>query len=250
MSIAPPEHQLEIKINGKAVFFKCLDQNSKDVALDIWSGGVYPLTELKKIIGPGPKAIVDVGANVGAFSVLMAGTWPESQIFAFEPGYPAFLLLTENAKLFKGISVFHCGLGKGEHLLPLHAGAYGPVGNSIGKSSLNRKAIAEVVIRDAGRVFGELGVGEGDIDIVKIDTEGCERPILESLQEFLPRIKVIFVEYHSEDDRRWIDAKLAASHHLFGGKAIGPHRGEFCFLRRDLAAEFEHMEITAPGVML
>jgi FkbM family methyltransferase len=248
MSIAPPEHQIEIKINDQPVYFKCLDHNSHVISLEIMSGNVYPLADLLTSLGPAPKNVVDIGANVGAFSVLLAGSWPGSRIFSFEPGEAAFRLLAENAKLLPGIAVFNCGLGKGEHVLSLRSSTYGPVGNSLGKSDLNREILAEVTIRDAARAFNELGLAE--VDIVKIDTEGCERPILESLQDFLPRIKVLFLEYHSENDRRWIDAKLADTHYLFSGKASGPHRGEFCFLRRDLAAESAHMEITAPSEML
>jgi hypothetical protein len=130
----------------------------------------------------------------------------------------------------------------------LHSNPYGSVGSSLGKSTYNFQASTEVVIHDAKNVFAKLRIAEADI--FKIDTEGCEVPILNSLKDFLPQIKVIFIEYHSEDDRRWIDSMLAATHYLFSGKALGPHRGEFCFLRRDLAAEFDNMEIKAPSEML
>jgi hypothetical protein len=35
------------------------------------------------------------------------------------------------------------------------------------------------------------------IDILALDTEGCERPILDRIRSRVPKIKVIYVKYHS-----------------------------------------------------
>ena len=65
---------------------------------------------------------------------------------------------------------------------------------------------------------------------MKIDTEGCEVPILRSLEKFLPEVKVLYVEYHSERDRRLIDGILAETHVLWRGHVNLAYRGEFCYL--------------------
>ena len=72
------------------------------------------------------------------------------------------------------------------------------------------------------------------IDILKLDTEGCEVPILRSLQKHLPEIKLVYVEYHSDRDRRLIDCLLAKTHVLWRGHVPLAYRGEFCYLNRKL----------------
>jgi len=47
-------------------------------------------------------------------------------------------------------------------------------------------------------------------------------------------MKLIYLEYHSDRDRRLIDALLADTHVLWRGHCGLVHRGEFCYLRRDL----------------
>ncbi len=60
---------------------------------------------------------------------------------------------------------------------------------------------------------------------------------------------MIYLEYHSETDRRRIDALLEPTHLLQGGVAHHPHRGEFCYVARSvLPADSSHarMEIRPP----
>jgi hypothetical protein len=56
------------------------------------------------------------------------------------------------------------------------------------------------------------------VDVLKIDTEGCEMPILKEMGEVLSSIKIIHLEFHSEDDRREIDRLLGDTHSLVVGK--------------------------------
>src|SRR5690606_34270988 len=69
-------------------------------------------------------------------------------------------------------------------------------------------------------------------DCIKLDTEGSEVPILEALAPLVADTAVVFVEYHSEGDRRRIDLLLGGTHILAGGRITGPHRGELTYARR------------------
>ena len=70
------------------------------------------------------------------------------------------------------------------------------------------------------------------IDILKIDTEGCEVPILEALSDLLPSVKVIYLEYHSDDDRKAFDRLLGDTHLLLHGHMM-VHLGEVTYVARD-----------------
>ena len=72
-----------------------------------------------------------------------------------------------------------------------------------------------------------------EIDFLSIDTEGSEIPIIESCPEAFLAAKVIYLEYHAEEDRRRIDGLLGDSHVLTAGRVHYPHRGEFAYVRKD-----------------
>ncbi len=57
------------------------------------------------------------------------------------------------------------------------------------------------------------------------------------LKRFLPTIKLIYVEYHSDRDRRLIDLLLARTHSLWRGRADLIYRGEFCYLNKKLVPD-------------
>ena len=52
------------------------------------------------------------------------------------------------------------------------------------------------------------------IDILKIDTEGCEINILQSIKAFLKKISVIYLEYHSEQQGIIIKNLLSKTHNI------------------------------------
>ena len=58
-----------------------------------------------------------------------------------------------------------------------------------------------------------------DVSVV-LDTEGCEVPIFESLGDLLPSIKVVYLEFHSEPDRKTIDRMFGATHFLAVGRVL------------------------------
>ena len=66
-------------------------------------------------------------------------------------------------------------------------------------------------------------------DLVKIDTEGSELEILQSLS--IETTQAIFLEYHSLDDSRKIREFLAPQFHLAREKAEG-ELGTYIFIRK------------------
>jgi FkbM family methyltransferase len=51
---------------------------------------------------------------------------------------------------------------------------------------------------DAGRQYDALGLPH--LDVLKIDTEGCELEILESMGKCLDMVDYVLLEYHSEGE--------------------------------------------------
>jgi len=227
--------------------FQCVDHNSQVISVAVLKGETYPLGPMRALFSGETLTVVDIGAHVGAFATLVSIHWPGSTILSFEPNAASFRCLTANLESLPGVRVFPFALAQDEHRLPLHGSEFGAAGASLGESPVNTGADGSVEVKDAGRTLAALDVTA--IDILKVDTEGCEVPILRSMSRLLVTAKVIFASYHSEQDRRIIDTMLGVTHDLCSGRIEGPHRGAFCFVRRGLITGSERMRIDLPAAL-
>lgn len=66
--------------------------------------------------------------------------------------------------------------------------------------------------------------------MIKIDTEGCEVEILRNLEPYFQDFSLVYIEYHSEADRREIDSILASTHSLLFSSALQVHRGNVTYI--------------------
>ena len=89
----------------------------------------------------------------------------------------------------------------------------------------------EIQLKKADGVLKELKINK--IDILKIDTEGCEVEILESLQKILSETDYVLVEYHSEKDRRKIDS-LLENFNVFSSNAFTINCGQVKYINSKL----------------
>jgi FkbM family methyltransferase len=201
------------------------------IANDIFAGITYPNVGFVSEV----KTIFDVGANVGAASVYFATAYPNAQIYAFEPGSAPFSLLRQNVAPLRNVRVFPFGLFSREQTPSLFQGKNDSVESSLWHSSRTGSESEEIRLVCAPEFLAQHGITQ--IDMLKVDTEGCEVPILRSLTPYLPAVKVLYVEYHSERDRRMIDEMLAATHVLWRGHINFAYRGEFCYLNRELVPD-------------
>jgi len=122
------------------------------------------------------KIIVDIGAGLGDYAILVAMRFPESVIYSFEPDINYFNLLRNNI---------------------VRNGAYNVVPINAAISSLND-------------LFTHTHT---DIDVLKIDCEGCEFSILNNMSiRYLKRVKKITMEYHKKfGDERGVIGMLKSS---------------------------------------
>jgi len=224
------------------------DETSYDVFDKIWTGSTYPFGVLNNLVKANNKVIVDIGANVGGFSLFAARLWKGSTVYAFEPGDRAFQCLYRNLAHAPGARAYPFGLARGDHKLMLHGSSFGSVCGSVCEVENHDPDTETIEIRDAASSLAKLGIGK--IDILKIDTEGCEVPILRSLEELLPKTGAILLEYHKEDDRRTIDNMLAPTHYLCRAKVTSPHRGEFVYISREIiSGAVDNIRIDLPEAL-
>ena len=95
---------------GLAGFGRALNRLYENRNHDIYSNG--ELTVLKKILKINPSIIIDGGANVGDYSLMVTRTIPKCKIYSFEPVKSTFNKLTENIREYSWIHPIMTGLFK------------------------------------------------------------------------------------------------------------------------------------------
>jgi FkbM family methyltransferase len=168
--------------------------------------------------------ILDIGANVGSFAAWALERWPGAHVHCYEPLPDNFALLRRNLDHVAGRSVSLNNFA---------------VGNpSLTRLYLGRNNCGEASFYDVGEqstAFVEVNTRAPDIlpkaHIVKIDTEGSEVEILTRMTSL--DFDAIMLEYHSEANRRKIDA-LLQDYVLAGGHIRHPNRGTLKFAHKRL----------------
>jgi FkbM family methyltransferase len=190
--------------------------------------GRIPIERLKR-----PPVILDVGANVGIFALYAKLAFDrDATVHCFEPYAPVVELLRYNLAGFENVQVHPFGLGVSNRTAELLCTQKLTVANSMRPELVpNPSSRAPIDIRNAGDVWNELGLKE--VDVLKLDTEGAEVEILESLGDRLNCIRVVLAEYHTQDDRRRIEA-LLPSHRLIEKLEYEARRGVVKYVRADL----------------
>jgi FkbM family methyltransferase len=133
----------------------------------------------------GLRTILDVGGNVGLFSMLARHYFPEALIHSYEPDPEIFSLLKRNTE---GIGVVAHNAG-----IASSGGQAAIVKNGSSLStSLNLVTGGPIRIVSIRSALDQLG---DTIDLLKLDCEGGEWSILKD-RETLRRAKYLAMEYH------------------------------------------------------
>lgn len=192
--------------------------------------GMYDLPEVVR-----PEVIFDVGGNIGIASVYFALRYPQATVYAFEPLPENLELLRRNTRDFANIHVQPYGLsnrkGTFTYCMSDNPASFG--GGTFCSVGHNPQRSVELPLRTPAQVMDELGLRY--VDVMKIDTEGSEFPVIEAMAgEIVQNVQAYVGELHGVDD--WAFCGRLAPSHLVG---VQKHYSVRCFpfmaLRRDLA---------------
>jgi len=139
--------------------------------------------------------IIDIGANVGFFSMLCSDLFSQSKIYSFEPIQETFQCLEKNLIGYANARAFNLAIS-----------------DFTGKAKMNFNDQDSVVsqIADHGSVDVEVKKLDDiivenkidNIDILKIDTESFEAHVLRGGTEALKKTKYLFIEVNMETDNQ------------------------------------------------
>jgi FkbM family methyltransferase len=164
---------------------------------------------LNPYLGPGylqlseDAIVIDVGANIGDFTVHVASLCPRGRIYAVEPLADNVEMIVLNSGLngISNVEIVQVALGASEGEVEIDvAGSHSSTYYRTRDAATQRVRLTTLAI-----LMKEHGIDR--VDLLKMDCEGAEWDILPCSDEILPRIRQICMELHLAGG--WTSEKLA-----------------------------------------
>lgn len=175
--------------------YQCASTTDLATAIELFAHGVYPMS----LVTPSSDMqVVDVGCNVGYFSLLVADHFRHLQ--------PSFTLIDANLRVLNQ-ACWHLNLN-GLTAKPIHAIA-GSQSNTFWVNNLNSTTSASFILESNPSWHNRLltpvkvkpvavsGLIGGEVGLMKIDIEGDELSFLSKESDLLCRTAQLFIEWHT-----------------------------------------------------
>ena len=176
---------------------------------------LYHQSYTKHFSIPSGSLVVDVGANVGVFSLFAART--ARIVYALEPSSANFSLLRSNTARAKNIVPLNLACARADGDASLDVGS-DPVSFSLaGNGSPCQRETVGVI--SLATLFERYKIER--CDFLKLDCEGCEFEIvLESDPVLMRRIDRIVMEYHDHRSNRFSHRDLLQALERLGFEVV------------------------------
>lgn len=155
--------------------------------------------------------ILDIGANVGSFSLWANMRWPQSRIHAYEPHPGTFRILTENLKALNNITCHNVAVYPSDNELEPFWSRYAGDGEA-GLVAYMEKIFQNLPQTQILKVPILHPRELPKADIVKLDVEGAEALIIENMN--FKEVSLILLEYHNSENRDAIENLLINDFYL------------------------------------
>jgi len=186
-------HLKEINYLGHTVYS---DNVTTPVTLQSYPSEIYNIA--KYINLNNRSLILDIGANIGHFSITLSSLYTKSMVYSFEANPDIYKLLLKNVKEISQITPFNLAVGP-EGNMPFY---YVP-GKSAKGSFIKSNAIINLgdvraselnidVVELSAETCSKLDIPV-TYDLIKIDVEGFEYSVLDALDKI--KTKYIYLEF-------------------------------------------------------
>ena len=160
----------------------------------------YRMLQVLARKGVRPKTVIDVGANIGQFTVAATKTFHNITVHAFEPLPDAAAKLRRRTASLPGVTVHEVALGDREATATLRVSR-----NSVSSSLLSMRPAhgeafpesvtvenIEVPVTTLDRALG--GIGLIHPVLLKIDAQGYEAHVLQGASATLAQVALVLIE--------------------------------------------------------
>lgn len=191
-----PQHGLKVKC-----------KTADYLGRHLYKRGIYE-AELSGFLGAhlpfeAGDVFLDVGANIGWHSLLLARKHPDLQVYAFEPEPENIALLQHNIRIngLTNVEVIPraASFEEGEQEFYLYAD------KNAGRHSLlpiNEGKVITVPLTTLDHFIKERGLSPKSIKLLKIDVEGYELNVLRGAESLVGEAPVILLEFSPEYMRK------------------------------------------------
>jgi FkbM family methyltransferase len=142
--------------------------------------------------------VLDVGANVGQFGTSLRAEGYRGKIVSFEPISTAYEILAENTAADPNWDINHLGLGNKAGQAAINVSVESVFSSLLPstQAAINHSDMATVTRVETIEVrkLDDIYPGGSPNTLLKIDTQGYERQILEGARSLLPTLKGVFME--------------------------------------------------------
>jgi FkbM family methyltransferase len=149
---------------------------------------------IMRLVSP-DDCVIDIGANIGWYSMNIAKTYPLTNVHAFEPIPKTHYILEQNIKLnsLKNITTHNFGLSNEKKDITFYFYPEGGVNAS--SANLSERADAELIICHVEKLDDYVSANKLNVDFIKCDVEGAELFAFQGAKETLQRDKpIVFTE--------------------------------------------------------
>jgi FkbM family methyltransferase len=200
----------------KPVMFICKPQSK--VERQIINNGLYSphiLSFMVSFLSQG-SIILDVGANIGAYTVPLAKAFPEIEVHAFEPNPYAIAHLRRNITLnrLSNIRLYEMGLGDEPCVLELNAFDSKDLGSSSFISPQRAGSKSEPIPVQVEKLDNIYAKDTREISLIKIDVQGFEFKVLKGACELISRNRPYILLEHEDVNFSTTEEALAAKRNL------------------------------------
>lgn len=170
--------------------FDCLFINYKQIFYD----KIYDFPKLDEV-----RTVIDVGANVGLFSNYMSYKKEVRVIHAVEPTQKAFSELQNQFYYYNSVIPYKLAIHYSNGKLNMNVNTHSSIFSTFLGNQNSGDSVEEVEVKTLPEFMNSVRLPT--VDLIKIDVEGLEYEILNSMsdQEVLRGSNWI-IEYHANDD--------------------------------------------------
>lgn len=147
-----------------------------------------------------PKTIIDVGANVGQFSVASVNLFEDVQVYAFEPVPESFEKLHKHVSKLNNVRAYALALGEDEGNIGFHVNTHSHSSSILALSTHHLTAfpgakedkVISVPITTLDSISNDFKLVSPVL--LKLDVQGYEANVLKGAVEILKKVDYVLLE--------------------------------------------------------